>query len=282
MGKKLPLLTTDLVFLLRSSLVVVLLEHFRSTLDVASFRAVLPVARLNMIVIQSFTFLFLPIAARMFASRDENGINDLYWQSAIWITVISFPIFIVTFSLAQPFTLMLFGERYAQSGVIMALLSLGFYFNAALGFNADTLRVYGKVRYIVIIDFMAMVISLSLSLVLIPRYGAVGAAVVTCGTLFVHNILNHIGLKFATSINLFEWRYLRVYVSVILGTVALAIFQILVSPSIYVGLVLAALISLVVLLINRAVLKIEETFPELLRFRLIRILFSAKGSQSYE
>jgi len=278
-GFSIPLFSTDLVYLIRHSLVVVMLEYFRSTLDVAAFRAVLPVAGLNMVVIQSFTFLFMPTVARMFANNDQEGIDDLYWQSAIWITIISFPIFLVSFSLAQPFTLLLFGERYAQSGLIMALLSFGYYFNAALGFNADTLRVYGNIRYIVSIDLLAMLVSLGLSLILIPRYGALGAAIGTCGTLVVHNILNHVGLKLSTKINLFQWRYIRVYASIVLGTLGLMVFQMLVSPPIYIGLVLAGFISLIVLLINRNVLNVEQTFPELLRFKLIKFLFESKHKE---
>ena len=273
-GFSLPLLTTNIVFLLRSQLVIVLLGYFQSTLDVASFRAVQPVANVNTLVIQSFALLFMPTMARMFAKGDHKGIDDLYWQSAIWITVISFPIFLVTFALAQPLTLLLFGERYAQSGSIMALLAFGYYFNAALGYNADTLRVYGKLRYVVAIDFLAMLASLGLSLILIPRYGAEGAAMVTCGTLVLYNILNHLGLKFATKINLFQWHNVRVYVSITLATLGLVVFQRLISPSIYIGIVIAVLISLIVLFINRSVLKIEQTFPELLRFKLVRLLLT--------
>lgn len=281
-GFSIPLLTTNFVYLIRHQLVVVMLQYFRSTVDVAAFRAVQPVADLNTVVIQSFTFLFMPMMARMYIKEDQEGIDDLYWQSAVWITVISFPIFLVTFSLAQPLTLLLFGERYAQSGMIMALLAFGYYFNAALGFNADTLRVYGKLRYTVAIDFVAMLISLGISLVLIPRYGAVGAAIGTFGTLVLYNTLNHLGLKFATKINLFQWRYLRVYASIVLGTLGLLLFQRLVSPPIYIGLVLAGLISLTVLVINRSVLNIEQTFPELLRFQLVRLLFGTNRVNDQE
>lgn len=273
-GFSLPLLTGNFVFLIRSQLVVVMLEYFHSTLDVAAFRAVQPVGDLNTVVIQSFGFLFMPMVARMFARRDQKGIDDLYWQSAVWITVISFPIFLVTFSLAEPLTVLLFGERYVQSGSIMALLAFGYYFNAALGFNVDTLRVYGKLRYTVTIDFLAMFVSLGLSLILIPRYGAMGAAIATCATLVLYNILNHAGLKFATEINLFQWRYLRVYVSIVLGTLGLTVFQNLLAPPLYIGIALAGLISLTVLFINRNVLNIEQTFPELLRFQVIRLLFA--------
>lgn len=281
-GFSIPLLTTNFVYLIRSQLVVVFLEHFRSTLDVAAFRAVQPVADLNTTVIHSFGILFMPMMARLFAKQDQKGIDDLYWQSAVWITIISFPIFLVTFSLAQPLTILFFGERYAESGLIMALLAFGYYFNASLGFNADTLRVYGKLRYTVTIDVLAMVVSLGLSLVLIPRYGALGAAIGTFGTLVLYNILNHLGLKFATKINLFQWRYLRVYASIALGTLGLMVFQNLISPPIYIGIVLAGLISLTVLVINRNVLNIEQTFPELLRFKLVRLLFGTNHDKHQE
>ena len=273
-GFSIPLFTSSFVFMVRTHLVIVLLEYFRSSLDVAAFRAVQPVADLNTIIIQSFGLLFMPTMARLYARKDQAGIDHLYWQSAVWITVISFPIFLLTFSLAQPLTVLLFGERYAQSGWIMAVLAFGYYFNAALGFNADTLRIYGKLRYTVIVDFVATFISIGLSMILIPLYGAIGAAIGTCGTLVLYNILNQIGLKLATTIDLFAWRYLRVYASIILGTLGLAIFQRWMDLPIYAGVFLAAIISLVVLLLNRAVLNIEQTFPELLRFRLVQILFA--------
>ena len=271
-----PLLTTSFVYVLRSQLVIILLEYFRSTLDVASYRAVQPVADLNTTVIQSFALLFMPAMARMFARKDEEGMDNLYWQNAAWITTISFPIFLLTFALAEPLTILLFGQRYADSGLIMALLSIGYFFNAALGFNADTLRIYGKLRYAVTVDFVAMLVSLGLHLILIPRFGAIGAAIGTCGTLIIYNILNHLGLKFATKISLFPWRYLRVYASIVLGTLVVAVAESLFSLPIYIGLALAGLISLLVLLLNRDVLNMEQTFPELLRIQFIRFLFAPR------
>ena len=272
-GFSIPLFTTNIVYVLRSQLVIVLLGYFQTTRDVASFRAVQPIADLNTVAIQSFGLLFLPAIARLFAKEDHEGINNLYWQSAIWITIITFPIFLATFSLADPLTLMLFGQRYAQSGPIMALLALGYYFNAALGFNADTLRVYGRLRYTVTIDFISMVLSVGLSLLLIPAYGPMGAALGTCGTLVLYNILNHIGLKFATRVNLFKMEFFRVYISVILGALLLFAFQNLVDASIYIDLILAGIISLIVLFLNRRFLQVEQTFPELLRFPVFRFLF---------
>jgi O-antigen/teichoic acid export membrane protein len=270
-----PLLTTDVVLVLKSSMVVVLLEYLWGTTGVADFRAVLPIAGLNLVVMQSFKFLYTPLAARLFAQNDKNGINDLYWQTAVWIAVISFPVFAVSFSLAQPLTLFLFGTRYAESGTILAILSLGNYFNAALGFNSYTLRVYGRVRYIVTIDLLSSIISLGFSLWLIPAYGALGAAVAVSGTLIIYNILNHIGLLFGTGIDLFQWRYLKIYLMILFSAIGLFLIQVLGSPPLYISIVLAGVTFLILVRLNNNTLDVIKMFPELRRIPLIQPLLGA-------
>ena len=268
-----PLLTSDLVYMLMNSSDAILLEHFRGAMDVAAFRAVQPAAGLNQLVITSFTLLFTPLAARLFARNDREGLNNLYWQTAIWMAVISFPIFAATFSLAQPLTLLLYGQRYADSATILALLSFGYYFSTALGFNGLTLKVVGKLRYIVVINILAAVVNVGINLLLIPRYGALGAAIGTCGTMVAHNILKQAGLAFGTGISLFEWRHLKVYSVIALSALGLLLVQMAIASQLYASIALAALVSLFVLVINRKSLNIGQTFPELLRFPLARQLF---------
>jgi O-antigen/teichoic acid export membrane protein len=265
-----PLLASDLVYVIMNSVDALLLEHFQGTVDVAALRAVQPTAKLNQLVLTSFGLLFTPAAARMFARNDREGINDLYWQNAIWIAVVSFPIFILTFSLAKPITLLLFGERYEQSAFILALLSLGYYFNAALGQNGLTLKVVGKVRYVMIIDIFVAVLNLAVNLVLIPRYGAMGAAIGTFSVLVVFNILKQIGLRFGTGINLFDWQYLQVYIILGSSALGLLLIQNIMSVPVYLNIFVAGAISVLVIRFNRHLLNVEQTFPEMLKIPLMR------------
>lgn len=267
-GFTVPLLTTDLVYILRTSVLIILLEHMKGTAEVAGYRAVLPVSRLNLLILQSFTLLYTPMAARMFARRDYEGINQLYWQTAAWIAVISFPIFVVSFSLATPLTLLLFGERYSQSAIILALLALGHYGNAALGFNGLTLRVYGQVRYLFGVEILTALTCLAISLPLIPRYGALGAAIGSSATLLLQNALYQAGLGRNTGILIFDRRCLRVYGSLVFATLALYAFQRLTGNP-YMVFSAAILVCIGVLLFNRKALRVAETFPELLRVPLV-------------
>ena len=279
-GFSLPLLSSDLVFMLRSYLPIILLEYFHSTTDVAAFRAVWPVARLNMIVYQSFTFLYMPYAARMFARDERQELNDLYWRSAIWIAIFSFPIFVVSCSLAQPFTVLLFSNRYAESGLILASLSLGNYVNAAFGFNSYTLRVYGKIRTIVILDVVSLLVGTVATFLLIMRYGALGAAIGTSLTMIVQNLLYQITLQFGTDVKIFEPLYLRTYMSIVLAGGAVFLVQWLLAPPIYLSFGIAILASLLVLLLNRKVLHVEEIFPELLRVPFVKYLLTTSPTVS--
>ncbi|MGH7128565.1 MAG: oligosaccharide flippase family protein, partial [Planctomycetaceae bacterium] len=210
----LPVFGSDIAFLLRSSMVVLFLECFRESTAVAEFRAVLPVARLNELVLANFAFLFIPTASRFFAQGDRRSIADLYRRTAAWIAVLSFPLFAATFSLARPVTVLLFGARYADSAVVLALLSLGYYAHALLGFNSQTLKVLGRLRQIIMIEATVMAVAVGLYLWLIPLYGARGAAVAMCGTMIVHALLNQIALRWNLGEGLASGNLLRVRILV--------------------------------------------------------------------
>ncbi len=268
-----PLLTTDAALILRSSLVVVLLQAMAGTVAVAEFRAVLPLADVNLLVFQSFRYLFTPLAARLYARQDQPGLNDLYWKTAVWITVFSFPVFAATFALARPVTLFIFGERYASSANVLAILAAGSYLNAALGFNYHTLSVYGRVRYLVITDVTSALFGLALNLLLIPSYGALGAAISVSAALLANNLLNHAGMLRSTGIDLFQPRYLRVYATIVGALAVLLLAQFFLHPPLILGVALTALVAVLLIRLNRGVMEVGETFPELARLPVARWLF---------
>jgi O-antigen/teichoic acid export membrane protein len=271
-GFAVPLVVVDLLFVVMNTTNVWMLQHFGSTTDIADYRVVQPAARLNLLVMTSFTMLFTPLAARLFARGDRAGVHELYWRTAAWIAIFSFPVFALTFASADPLTIALFGQRYESSATILSLLSLGYYFNAALGFNGLTLRVYGLVRYTVIISVAAAVANVAINLLLIPAYGAVGAAVGTCVTLVLHNILKQAGLRKGTGISVFDPQHLRVYGAIALTAGVLLGLHLLLSPGLPLAVAMVAVGTLVLVAGTRDTLRVGDTFPELLRIPVLRRL----------
>ncbi len=272
-GYSLPLLTASLVSMTMGSAGVFLLGYFHSTSEVASFRAALPVAQLNNIVFMTFGMLYTPLAARFYAKNDYPAINSLYWRTAVWMAVLTFPVFALTFSIARPLVVFMYGTRYSQSGIILALLSFGYYFNVALGFNGSTIKVLGKLRYTVIINVVAAIVNIAGSLLLIPRYGALGAAIAAAGAMVLHNLLKQAGLRLASGLRIFDRQYLSFYLLIASSALGLFIVQQIISSNIFVAVPLAALVSILVLAVARRKLDVADTFPELLKIPGMRLIF---------
>ena len=154
----------------------------------------------------------------------------------------------------------------------MAIMAFGAYFNAATGFNKDTLRAYNKVKFLMFVDIFVFVAALISYLIFIPAFGAVGGALAFTIAIIINNILYHIGLIRYTGTVFFDFSYLRVYAMIIGGTGGLLLLQVVFSPPLFLTLPCAALISLIVLKANAGQLHVEEMFPELLKVPVLKYL----------
>lgn len=268
-----PLLASDIVFVLRSSVTVILIEVLRSTEEVADYRAVLPIAVQNLFVATSFRFIFTPGAARLYARADWRALNDLYWRTATWIAMLSFPLFALCVAFGEPLVVLLFGEPYRSSGTVLSILCIGYYINGATGFNALVLRVFGRVKFMVSVDIATAVVSLVVTVLLIIEFGAVGAAIGTTISYLMQKLLYQWGLRTQTTVLPIDPRYVRPYVMIAGGVIVAVIFDLAFQPPLLVGMVVVGLVSFVVLGVNRHVLQVVETYPELGRFKLIRRIF---------
>ena len=271
LGFSLPLLSSDVVFLLRTSAVVILLQYLATSNEVAAYGAVLPLARQNLIVYQSFGFLFVPAASRLFARGETSRLRNMYWQTSAWIAVASFPALALSVALALPVTVLLFGDGYADAATVLAILAVGHYVNAALGFNAVTLRVQGSVGYIVAVDVVAAIVSLGGNVLLIPGFGAAGAAAATALTLIVQNALYQAGLA-RSGIGVPERRHLIPFVFVALALGGLVAVQVVLEPPLILAIGLVGLVALALVAASRHSLEIGVYFPELRRVPVLRAL----------
>jgi O-antigen/teichoic acid export membrane protein len=268
-----PAMSTDIAAVAINVLGVAILERTAGSDDVAAFRVIQPAAILNQLVMTSFAILFTPLASRLVARGDRAGLQTLYWQTATWLAVISFPIFALTFSLAEPLTVALYEHRYAGSGPFLAALAFAYYFNAALGFNGQTLKVAGHLRQVVSVSVITLVANVVLNVLLVPPFGALGATSAMAATLILFNVLKQVALTRATGVSLLEPSTIPVYVSIACAAVAVLAINAWLSPGFIVDIVVAGVASLAVLLFNHDRLAANEMFPELQRLPLYRRIF---------
>jgi O-antigen/teichoic acid export membrane protein len=261
----LPLLTTNFVYVFTTSLGAIVVGSFDGSAAVASFRAVQPAAALNGLVMTSFAVLFTPVASRLFARSDKAGLRDLYWQTSAWMAVLSFPLLLVTTALAVPVTRIIFGVKYEGSATYLVLMSAGYYLTAAVGFNGTVLQIVGRLRYVVVTNIIAMLFALTAEIAFVAAWGALGAAIAVLAVYVVHNLFKQAGLGGDIGVGMFDRRYSFTYLTLAGAFAASMVVTWVFEPPFAVGAVVVAVISLIVFRANRHALRVEDTFPELLR-----------------
>jgi O-antigen/teichoic acid export membrane protein len=265
-----PTLTTELAFLVTNAGSVLILGKYHGSKALADFRAVLPAARLNQVVYQTFVTMFLPMTARLHTRGDHDGVRETYWHSSHFQAVSTFPIMVMTTVFAHDTTVTLFGQRYASASVVLLALAIGYYVSIALGFNIYVLQVYGRLKFLVYSNIAVCVVSLALAFALSPRYGASGAAIASGATMAAQNIVNQVALVRVIGWGGDPMRWIRPYVVVGVGLLVVIAVRLLLDPGFLVAVVLSAVVSLGVLRQTRGDLHLLSLFPELRRIRPLR------------
>jgi len=263
----LPMLLTNLVAVATTELAAVVLGRYRGAAEVAAFRAVQPFAALNLVVLFSFMTLFTPVAARAIARDDIGTLRDLYWRTCGWITVVTAPVFILTTVFARPVVVTALGPEYASSWPYLATLSLGYFVNAALGFNGLVVQMLGRVRYVLATNVAVLVFMAAADFLLIPAFGAGGAAIAVLTTLLVHNLWKQGGL--IGGVGAWDGGHARTAVGVAVAVGVLGAIEAIAHPPLVVALALCGLAGVTLLRTNRLRLRVADTFPEATRVRVL-------------
>jgi O-antigen/teichoic acid export membrane protein/D-alanine-D-alanine ligase-like ATP-grasp enzyme len=265
LGASVPLLSTDAVWLLINTFPIFVLTAASGLDEVAAYQVIRPAAALNLLVATSFHVLYLPLATRFANRQDRTGTNELYWGTTIWVSVLTFPVFVATFALAGPLIEIAFGERYATSGTYLSVLAVGYIVHAALGFNSTTLAAYGRQRTVALVNGVTAAISVSAALVLIPIAGALGAAVASTVTLLAQNALLQLGLHRQIGVELVHRDAIRVYVSIAVTAGVVFFIEMFGSIGIW-NFALAVLAWPLVLYQARRAMRLESVFPGIHRW----------------
>jgi O-antigen/teichoic acid export membrane protein len=268
LGFAASLLTAELVFLFYGSFITLILQYFHGANEVAGFQAARPFAKLNDVVLATFVHLFVPALARFHARGDREGIEHLHGQTCVWITVLSFPLFAVTFGMADTLAVWVLGGSYADVGGLLAWMAFGFFVHAALGSNSHALRVLGFVRTAVAADLLAVVASVAIAFALIPALGQVGAAATLALVLGVRGGIHLVALAWWGGLSPVRGHG-ALYAVIAAATLLLGLARPFTSGSLLASAGVSALAIVVVLGFARRRLALRDTFPEIARLPFV-------------
>ncbi|WP_265107814.1 oligosaccharide flippase family protein [Halosolutus halophilus] len=185
-----PLVVSTVIGIMLSRTDTLMLGYFRSSYEVGMYDAAYPIAAGLTVVLSAFGFLYLPIASRLDADGERDVVNDIYSTSTKWVYILTFPAFLLLVVFPQDVIMLIFGPSYTNASAVLPILAVGFFLSATAGRDRETLSAVGATTWIAVGNGTGIIANILLNIVLIPRYGYMGAGVASVISLFiVHTVI---------------------------------------------------------------------------------------------
>jgi O-antigen/teichoic acid export membrane protein len=130
---------------------------------------------------------FGPRVGVLFGQSDLKGIGTLYKRTSTFALAWTLPIALLLAVFGRPAMGAFFGRAYEAGGSVLSLLVLGFVVDSATGCNITLLAMAGRSGLVLLNGTLGGVALLSLSFILIPRWGIAGAALATVSSITITN-----------------------------------------------------------------------------------------------
>jgi len=211
-----PLLISSMLKSIITWTDTLMLGYFKTTAAVGLYNAALPIARFIPITLISMVFVYTPIASQFHSRNMVPLLKKSYITLTKWTFAITLPLFLIFFLFPSITLNFLFGIHYADAGIALQILALGFFIHTFLGPNGATLTAMGKTKLLMWAALISAVSNILLNLVLIPSMGIAGAAVASTFSLTLANIILSVKLYQISKIHPFTRNYLKpIVISVI-------------------------------------------------------------------
>ena len=155
--------------------------------DLAYLLAAQRTANLTSFVLLVVNMVVAPRYAKLWHEGKTGEIQKLAKWSTRAMLALAIPVVSLMIILPE-FVMRLFGEGYEEGAILLAIMAVGQFVNVATGSVGYLLNMSGHERDFRRVTFFAGPLAIVLSFILIPEYGAKGAAMATAVGLSVQNI----------------------------------------------------------------------------------------------
>ena len=173
----LPLFATALLSTVVLWSDTLLLGYFKTSDVVGLYNAATPLARFVSDPLSLMILIYTPVVTGLYSRNLMAELNRSYVISTKWIVSLTLPFFLVLCLFPEAVVMLFFGPTYIAAAPALRILAIGFIIANFFGPNQSLILAIGDSRYIMWTALAGVVCSLGLNLLLIPRFGLLGAAI---------------------------------------------------------------------------------------------------------
>ena len=178
-----------------------------------------------MIISSAITVAIFPALAAAY-EKNKDEARQLFNRGLTILISVGLPLGIGTILISDNLIHLLFGAAFAQSAILLALISMKIPFVFATSLIGNSMGAVGFQKKVVFISLINCVFSLIMNFIFIPRYGAKAAAIITTMTEFI-GLLQLIYISHP----IFRFSILSDIAKILVCSIAGIIIFVLVSPA---------------------------------------------------
>lgn len=192
----LPLALIPSIQMISAQAGIIVLGFYRPEADVGIYKVAASAGVLAAFGLQISNVVIQPHIARLYAAHDTVLLQRLATAGALGSALLTVPVFIVFAAGGERLLGLLYGEAFTAAWVPLMILASGQVINAAFGSVGLLLSMTGHERDSVRWLSIAAAFNVSASLILIPAFGIIGAAVANASSVVIWNVgFRRAGLK---------------------------------------------------------------------------------------
>ena len=185
-----PLAVSSSFMIMMSNLDVMMIGLLmESSTPVGLYRSIQPLREVTIFVLGSVTFLYLPLCTKYYENEDYDSLLALYKNTSKWISSLTLPIVIVVGLFPGSVIFHLFGSDYLPAAPALTVLIFGYFLRVVAGPTGATIKAIDRSKVELVSASVGTVANVVVNVLLIPRYGIVGAAFGTAIGFLVYNLL---------------------------------------------------------------------------------------------
>jgi O-antigen/teichoic acid export membrane protein len=179
---------------------IVMLGVLQEPEDVGLFRVAQRGALLIPFGLQAVNMAIAPTISQMFTNGEKERLQRMISKSIMAIIAFAIPVTLILIIGGKWILSFIFGPEYAPAYLLMVVLCLGQLINAGMGSVGIILNMAGLERFTANGVAIAAVANVGLNGALIPKFGAIGAAIATSISLMIWNVMLFIWLYRETGV----------------------------------------------------------------------------------
>lgn len=167
---------------------VILLGVLGGSVDVANYRVAVQVAMLIPFGLIVMRTIQMPVLSKACHSNQQVELQRLVTRICNISLGMALPVLLITLFFAEELIVFLFGAGYVGAATILFILSLGQIVNVSSGTNGLLMIASYEENTLLKSQGVTLILNIILCIILIPRLGAMGAAIASAISLSLMNI----------------------------------------------------------------------------------------------